>query len=130
MAHWLVRNTNKKTVFESFTFTKGEATVIFTNGWRWGCWRVETSDDNEPDFSSNENDMEQCVGNIASIEMDMFEDGWVEEIDIEGCSEEDEELLRQMIDDDGVWVLVDELGWAQDDLTVMVYGPLEWTERF
>ena len=140
MAVWTVRTYYKKNVqeVEKYVQRDGEGRVTVTNGFRWGSWTVETSDDNPPEFeftevpggdgSKDSIDMLNCeVNNIDNVELiDMDDGGCWYDIEIEGLSEEEEEEIREFLDENSPYELEDrDDGWSQDDTEWWIWGPIE-----
>jgi len=104
MAIWTVRTYHKKNVQEVETYVQdnGNGQITVTNGFRWGSWTVETSDDNPPEFeftevpggdgSKDSINMLDCeVNNIDNVELiDMDDGGCWYDIEVEGLDEDAE----------------------------------------
>jgi hypothetical protein len=140
MALWTVRTYYKKNVqeVEKYVQRDGEGKVTVINGFRWGSWTVETSDDNPPEFEFTEVpggdgkkdsiDMLNCeVNNIDNVELiDMDDGGCWYDIEIEGLSEEEEEEIREFLDENSPYELEErDDGWSQDDSEWWIWGPIE-----
>jgi hypothetical protein len=137
MAIWNVCTYHKKNVQEVETYDQreGDGKVTVTNGFRFGEWSVETSDDNPPEFEFTEVpggdgkkdsiDMLNCeVNNIESVELiEMFDGGCWYDIDVEGLSEEDEEEIREFLEENSPYDL-EERGWMQGDTEWWIWGPI------
>jgi hypothetical protein len=139
MAIWTVKTYYKKNVQEVETYVQreGEGRVTVTNGFRWGSWTVETTDDNPPEFEFTEVpggdgkkdsiDMLSCeVNNIESVELISMDDGgcWYD-VEIEGLDETEEEELREFLNENSVYDLEDEGEWYQGDTEWWIWGPIE-----
>ena len=79
MAFWKVSNLQKKSCEERATWVKDHQIVTRIDGWRWGTYNVETTDDNPPDGITEDNEdginMNDHNGeNIVSIDMDNMDD--------------------------------------------------------
>ena len=141
MARWTVKTYYKKNVeeIEKWRQLNGEGRVTVENGFRWGEWEVETSDDNPPEFEftevpggdDNKDSIDMlncCVNNIESVDLiDMFDGGCWYSVEIEGLDEDEEERIRALVDEDGIWALEEEEGWIQDDTEWWIWGPIEIT---
>ena len=66
MVTWLV-HTGRKDLIEKQEFTKGDSEIIYSLGWRTGTWEVTTSDENEPDFESDEDIFNEYVLEIREF---------------------------------------------------------------
>jgi hypothetical protein len=139
MAQWTVRTYYKKSCQEVETWhqREGDGRVTVVNGFRFGEWTVETTDDNPPEFEFTEVpggdgkkdsiDMLNCeVNNIESVELvEMFDGGCWFDIEIEGLEEDEEERIRELVEDEGIFALEEEDNWLQDDTEWWVWGPIE-----
>jgi hypothetical protein len=139
MAIWTVKTYHKKNVeqHEYFIQRNGTGRIKITDGYRWATYTVETSDDNFPEFEFTEvpggnGDRDSldmnCVSgnNIEGSELiEMFDGGCWGDIEIEGLDEEEEERIREFIEEEGAWALEDEGEWYLDETEVWVWGPLE-----
>ena len=139
MAVWTVKTYHKKNVQEVETYHKreGDGTVVVTNGFRWGSWTVETSDDNPPEFEFTEvpngdgkkdsiNMLDCEYNNIESVELISMDDGgcWYD-VEIEGLDEDEEEEVREFIEENSAYELEDGGEWYQDDTEWWIWGPIE-----
>ena len=139
MAHWTVKTHYKKNVqeVEKWHQRNGKGSVTVENGFRWGEWEVETSDDNPPEFEftyvpggddlKDSIDMCNCeVNNIESVELVSMDDGgcWYG-IEIEGLDDDEEERIRNLVEEEGIWALEEEEDWIQDDTEWWIWGPIE-----
>ena len=139
MAIWTVKTYHKKNVQENETFVQREGTgrISTANGFRWGEWTVETSDDNPPEFEFTQvpggdgkkdsiNMLDCEVNNIDNVELvDMSDGGCWYDIEFEGLSEEEEEELQEFIDENSIYELEDGGEWYQDDTEWWIWGPIE-----
>ena len=141
MAIWTVKTYHKKNVQENETFVQrnGKGRITTANGFRWGEWTVETSDDNPPEFEFTEvpggdgardsiDMLSCCVNNIEEVELVSMDDGgcWYD-IEFEGLTEEEEEELQEFIDENSIYELEDSGDWYQDDTEWWIWGPIEIT---
>lgn len=140
MAIWTVKTYHKKNVqeVEHWVQREGKGRLTVTNGFRWGEWTVETSDDNPPEFefdyvpggdgAKDSINMLDCeVNNIESAELVSMDDGgcWYD-IEFEGLSEEEEEEIQEFIDENSVYDLEDrEDSWYNDETEWWIWGPIE-----
>ena len=139
MADWIVRTYHKKNVeqHEYFYQREGKGRIIVKDGFRWATFRVTTTDDNFPEFEFEEvpggngdcdslNLFSVMGPNIEESEMISMDDGgcWGD-IEIEGLNEEEEEAIREFIEEEGTWALEDEGEWYLDDTECWVWGPIE-----
>ena len=140
MTIWTVKTYHKKNVqeVEHWVQRDGKGLITVTNGFRWGEWTVETSDDNPPEFEFTEvpggdgkkdsiNMLDCEYNNIESAELVSMDDGgcWYD-IEFEGVSEEEEEELQEFIDENSVYDLEDrEDSWYNDETEWWIWGPIE-----
>jgi hypothetical protein len=144
MAFWIVRTYYKKSVeqHEHYVQREGTGRITVKDGYRSCTFRVETEDDNFPEFEFVEVpggdgkcdsiDMYSCeANNIISSEMiDMFDGGCWGDIEIEGIEDEDEvSELEEFINDNGAYALEDEGDWYLEDTEVYIWGPIEVTNE-
>ena len=140
MATWTVKTYHKKNVQEVETYLQreGQGKVVVTNGFRWGSWTVETSDDNPPEFefvevpggdgSKDSINMLDCsVNNIEDAELISMDDGgcWYD-IEFEGLTLEQEEDLEEFLEENSPYELEErDDGWYQDETEWWIWGPIE-----
>ena len=141
MAQWTVSTHYKKSCqeVERWVRREGEGRIIVTNGFRFGEWTVETTDDNPPEFEFTQvpggdgkldsiNMLDCEVNNIESVELvEMFDGGCWYDIEFEGLTLEEEEELEEFIEENSIYDLEDreEDGWYQDDTDWWIWGPIE-----
>ena len=139
MATWIVKTYHKKNVeqHEYFVQNDGEGRIKVTDGFRWATFSVTTSDDNFPEFEFEEvpggngardslNLFSVMGPNIEESELiDMFDGGCWGDIEIEGLDEEEEEEVREFIEENGTWALEDDGKWYLDETECWVWGPIE-----
>jgi hypothetical protein len=141
MAQWTVKTYHKKNVqeVEYWVQRDGQGRITVTNGFRWGEWTVETTDDNPPEFEFTEvpggngardsiNMLSCCENNIENVELVSMDDGgcWYD-VEIEGLDEEAEEALQEFIDENSIYELEDrdDDAWYQDETDWWIWGPIE-----
>ena len=140
MALWTVSTYYKKSCqeVEHWVRREGEGKLTVTNGFRYGEWSVETTDDNPPEFEFTEvpggdgktdsiNMLDCEVNNIESVELvEMFDGGCWYDLDFDDLTEEEEEEIREFIDENSVFELEDrEDGWYNDETEWWIWGPIE-----
>ena len=140
MATWTVKTYHKKCVQEVETYLQsgGEGKVVVTNGFRWGEWTVETSDDNPPEFEfttvpggdgrKDSINMLDCeVNNIESVELVSMDDGgcWYD-VDVTRLDEEAQEEIENFLEENSPYELEErDDGWYQDETEWWIWGPIE-----
>ena len=142
MAWYTVKTYYKKSCeqHEHYVQREGKGRILVKDGFRFCEFQVETNDDAFPEFEFVEVpggdgkcdslDMYSLNGpNIESSELvEMFDGGCWGDIEIEGIEDEDEEeRLRELINEEGAYALEDEGEWYLEDTEVYVWGPLEIT---
>lgn len=135
MATWTVSTTEKKSCEEREIWTKDGKTIVRTNGFRWGTFIVETTDDNPPEGITGANeegiDMYSHSGdNIDSINLDSMDDGWSGDYEFCGMDEESKQAISDEIDEaDDYYEYLEENGWMLDETEAWLFGPLEITKE-
>ena len=107
---------------------KNKQTIVRVNGFRWGTFSVETTDDNPPIGLSTENpdgaNMYDLNGeNINQVELISMDDGWYGDFKFEGVDEEEQEELVEAMEDD-YYDYLESNDWYNDETEAWVYGPL------
>ena len=139
MAIWTIRTHYKKSCEqrEFFYRREGDGKITSTEGFRRCEYTIETTDGEFPDIQFEEMpngdgkkdslDLNSLMGdNIDNVELvEMFDGGCWGEIEIEDLDEDEEEKLREFIDEEGLYSLEDEGDWYLSDTEVWVWGPLE-----
>ena len=145
MAIWTVKTFYKKSCEQHEYFynrkIKG-AKIIVKDGFRSAEFSVETNDDQFPQFNFTEVpggdgkkdsvDFFSSFGdNVEDTELiEMFDGGCWGDVEIEGIEDEDEEeRLRELIEEDGSYALEDQedSDWYLSDTECWVWGPIEVT---
>ncbi len=131
MAIWRIATTEKKNCEEREIWSKDGQTIIRINGFRWGTFKVETSDDNPPEGITPDNpdgiDMYSYSGDNAEngAELDSMDDGWLGDWEFPDDMDEDEQ--QRIMDgwDEDSYDFMDEEGWYNDETEAWLFGPLE-----
>ena len=143
MAWFTVKTYYKKSCeqHEHYVRREGEGTILVKDGFRSCEFSVETNDDKFPEFDfievpggdgkKDSLDMYNLSGsNIEQSELvEMFDGGCWGDIEIEGLDEDEEEEVREFIDDNGAYALEDEGDWYLEDTEVYIWGPIEVTDE-
>jgi hypothetical protein len=140
MASFNVRTYYKKSVeqHEHYVQREGTGRITVKDGFRRAEFRVETSDDQFPDFEFVEVpggdgrrdslDMYSLTGsNIEDSELiEMFDGGCWGDIEITGIDDDEEvERLEEFINEEGAYALEDDGDWYLEDTEVYIWGPIE-----
>lgn len=140
MATWTVSTTEKKSCLEREIWTQDGKTIVRVNGFRWGTFTVETTDDDPPDGITELNqegiDMySHCGDNINSIFLDSMADGWLGDYEFDGFDQQQEQAIREALDEadsDGIDYAeyLEQTGWQQEDSEAWLSGLLEITREY
>ena len=140
MAIWTIRTHYKKSCEQIEYYYNRKipgAKIIVRDGFRRAEFTIETTNDNFPDIEFDEVpggdgkrdslDLFSLIGdNIEGTELvEMFDGGCWGDVEIEGLDEDEEERLRELIDEEGAYALEDEGDWYLSDTECWVWGPLE-----
>jgi hypothetical protein len=144
MATWTVSTHYKKSCqeVEHWVRREGKGRITVTNGFRWGTWTVETSDDNPPEFEFTEvpggdgkkdsiNMLDCEINNIENVELVSMDDGgcWYD-IDVTDLDEEEQAEIEDFIEENNIYELEErEDAWYQDETEWWIWGPIEITNE-
>lgn len=130
MAIWKISNQQKKNCEERQFWTKDGETAIRVEGFRWGTFTVETTDDNPPEGITAENpdgiDMYSYSGENApdGAELDMMDDGCYGDWEFpDSMDEEEQERIQEGWDED-YYDFMEGDGWVNDETEAWLFGPL------
>jgi hypothetical protein len=115
MATWKIEPTWKKSLVEKNYFEKDGKTIIAEIGWRWGEFSCETEDDEPPV-------LEEGVDLFSTgydIEMEYCDDGCWEEFEFEGFDEDEEEEMREWLDNNS-YLDLEEEGWTPTECEMIM----------
>jgi hypothetical protein len=131
MAIWKIVNQHKKNCEERQFWTKDGKTVVRTEGFRWGSFTVETTDDNPPEGITAENpdgiDMYSYTGENApdGAEPDCWDDGCYGDWEFpDGMDEEEQERIQEGWEED-FYDFMEGDGWVNDETEAWLFGPLD-----
>jgi hypothetical protein len=140
MATWTVSTYYKKSCqeVEHWVRQNGDGKIITTNGFRFGEWTVETTDDNPPEFEFTEvpggdgskdsiNMLDCSVNNIEDVELISMDDGgcWYD-VDVTGLDEEAQAEIEDFLEENSPYELEErDDGWYQDETEWWIWGPIE-----
>ena len=140
MPTWIIRTHYKKSCEQIEYYYNRKipgAKIIVRDGFRRAEFTIETTDNEFPDIEFDEVpggdgkrdslDLFSLIGdNIDNTEMvEMFDGGCWGDVEIEGVDEDEEERLRELIDEEGAYALEDDGDWYLSDTECWVWGPLE-----
>lgn len=142
MAQWTIRTHYKKSCEQHEYFYHRNidgAKIIVKDGFRFAEFTIFTTDDEFPQFEFDEVpggdgkkdsvDLFSLIGdNIESTELvEMYDGGCWGDIEIEGVDEDEEERLRELINEEGAYALEEDGDgdWYLSDTECWVWGPLE-----
>lgn len=144
MAEYIIKTHYKKSCEQIEYFYNRKipnAKIIVRDGFRRAEFRITTTDDNFPavefdevpdgDGKKDSLDLFNLVGdNIEDTEMiEMFDGGCWGDVEFEGLTLEQEEELREFIEETGAWALEDKGDWYLEETQCWVWGPLEITDE-
>jgi len=131
MAIWKISTREKKSCEEREFWTKDGKTLVRINGFRWGTFTVETSDDAPPEGITEENpdgvDMYGYFGDNAEdgAALDSMDDGWYGDWEFpEDMTEEEQQHILDGYDEDG-YDFMETDGWYNDETEAWLFGPLD-----
>jgi hypothetical protein len=131
MAWWKISTKEKKSCEEREIWTKDGKKIVRINGFRWGTFMVETTDDNPPDGVTAENpdgiNMYDLTGdNINQVELESMDDGWYGDYEFEGF-DDDEEYQDEVIEgmEEDYYDYLESNDWYNDETQAWLFGPLE-----
>lgn len=140
MAIWTIRTHYKKSCEQiEYYYNRNVpgAKIIVRDGFRRAEFTIETTDDEFPavefdqvpggDGKTDSLDLFNLIGdNIDNTELvEMFDGGCWFDVEIEGVDEDEEERLREFIEEEGAYALEDDGDWYLDETQCWVWGPLE-----
>lgn len=141
MATWTIRTHYKKSCEQiEYYYNRNipDAKIIVRDGFRRAEFTIFTTDDEFPavefeevpggDGKTDSLDLFSLIGdNIDSTELvEMFDGGCWGDVEIEGVDDEDEEeRLRELIEEEGAYALEDDGDWYLEETECWVWGPLE-----
>ena len=115
MATWKIQPTWKKSLIERSFYDKDGKTIIVETGWRWGEFTCETEDDNPPEIEAGD-DLYSCG---YDVEMQECTDGCWEEYEFQGFTEDEEEEMREWLDENS-YLDLEEEGWIPSDTEMII----------
>lgn len=130
MAIWKISNQHKKLCEERQFWSKDGETIVRIEGFRWGAFTVETTDDNPPEGISAENpdgiDMFSYSGENApeGAELDMMDDGCYGDWEFPDSMEEEEQERIQEGWEEDYYDFMEGEGWIHDAREAWLFGPL------
>ena len=142
MSQWTIRTHYKKSCEQHEHFYHRNidgAKIIVKDGYRFAEFNIFTTDDQFPaieftevpggDGKKDSVDLFSLMGeNIESTDLiEMFDGGCWGDIEIEGVDEDEEERLRELINEEGSYALEEDGDgdWYLSDTECWVWGPLE-----
>ena len=115
MATWKIQPTWKKSLIERSFYDKDGKTIIVETGWRWGEFTCETEDDNPPEIEAGD-DLYSCG---YDVEMQECTDGCWEEYEFQGFTEDEEEEMREWLDENS-YLDLEEEDWIPSDTEMII----------
>ena len=103
-------------------------------GFRWGAFTIETTDDNPPEGINKENPYGIELYSYDSsnapngAELDHMTDGWLGDFEWDDeFTEEEQEKIQELWEEESFEGL-EEAGWSNTETEAWFYGPLKITE--
>ena len=115
MALWKVEPTFKKSLVETIYYHKDGKTISEETGWRWGEFTYETEGDEPPTIEDGD-DLFSCD---AELQDWSTSDGCWTEYEFVGFSEEEEETMRNWLEENSFFEL-EEDGWVCGDSEMVI----------
>ncbi len=131
MAVWKISTLEKKSCEEREIWIKDGEQIVRVNGFRWGTFTVETTDDNPPEGITADNpdgiDMYSYSGENApdGAELDSMDDGWLGDWEFPDDMDEDEQQRIMDGYDEDAYEFMENEGWYNDETEAWLFGPLE-----
>jgi hypothetical protein len=123
MATWRITNQYKKNAVERQFWVKDGIVVTKDEGFRWGTWTCES--DVMPDIDLENPEGYEVLVSDYDWEMEEMNDGsWVEWTFPDDMSEEEQERIQALWDEDWYDGMESD-GWANDDTEHWIYGPIK-----
>ena len=110
MAIWRIQPTWKKSIREVMYFYKEGKEITIETGWRWGEFTCETEGDEPPVIQEGVDLFSQGY----DMEMQECFDGCWTEYEFDEFTEEEEEKMREWLDENSFYDL-EEDGWVLTD---------------
>jgi hypothetical protein len=110
MATWKLEPTWKKSLREVMYFYKDDKCITVETGWRWGEFTCETEGDEPPVIKEGIDLYSQGY----DIEMQYCDDGCWEDYDFDGFTDEEEQEMREWLEENSFLDLEEE-GWNLDE---------------
>lgn len=131
MALWRISTVEKKSCEVREIWIKDNQTIVRIDGFRWGAFTVETTDNCAPEGITADNpdgiDMYSYSGENApdGAELDSMDDGWLGDWEFPDDMDEDEQ--QRIIDgyDENSYEFMENDGWFNDETEAWLSGPLE-----
>ena len=115
MAIWKIEPTWKKSLREVMYFRKDDKEITVETGWRWGEFTCETEDNNPPNIVEGVDLYSQGY----DIEMQECFDGCWEDYEFYGFTEEEEEKMREWLEENSFLDLEEEC-WVNTDTEMIL----------
>jgi len=121
MKKWRLTTDEKKSISETETWVKDDKTIERETIWRWGAIFIESEDKPEIDLTNSSG---LSISEIEyDIELDDLGDGDVDVTYDDDLSDEEQEELDELWDENGDYAW-GEAGWELTDSDLTFYGPL------
>jgi hypothetical protein len=132
MSLWKVSTIQKGCCEDRNTWVKGNHAISCIDGWRWGSFMIETSDDNFPDGITEDNehginmyDTDKCE-NIIRVDINGFDDKEYGVFDyLTEMSDEEKNLIEDGFSGEASYTYFQRNGWKLEETKTWFTGPLQ-----
>jgi hypothetical protein len=127
MATWILKTLHKKSAVEKQFWYKDDKVIIREEGYRWGEFYCESSE--QPEIDLENPDSYNLSESDYDWELTSLDDGcWADWTFPEDMTEEEQAEIEAAWEED-YFEGMEELGWTNDDTEYLLAGPLELTEE-
>jgi hypothetical protein len=127
MATWILKTLHKKSAVEKQFWYKDDKVIIREEGYRWGEFYCESSE--QPEIDLENSDSYNLSESDYDWELTSLDDGcWADWTFPEDMTEEEQAEIEAAWEED-YFEGMEELGWTNDDTEYILAGPLELTEE-
>ena len=128
---WKIEPEWKKSITQVETWTNKEGQrIVYSLGWRWGTYTVEAPEDTTIEQFLEEYDEDEGVNITEDFELIDAEesDGVWDDYDFYNMTEEEEEGIREFLEEGNSIFELEEHGWTLIDSYTTITGPLSIEE--
>ena len=128
---WKIEPEWKKSITQVETWTNKEGQrIVYSLGWRWGTYTVEAPEDTTIEQFLEEYDEDEGINITEDFELIDAEesDGVWDDYDFYNMTEEEEEGIREFLEEGNSIFELEEHGWTLIDSYTTITGPLSIEE--